>query len=190
MQRAALAKMSARDSQTDVVLAAGSREGVLVAAGDEGPRWIALGFALDDSNFAVQPAFPVFVGGALAWLTDGAATLARGLGYIEIPVADGKVTGLEGRPVASVSAPGATIFEAARPGIFTVVSKTGTTRVAANVIDPLYSDINRSRYAATGVGLAPASLPRFGSEAWVLLLGLAIALLALEWLAYSRRGTI
>lgn len=189
MQRAALAKTSARDSQMDLVLAADPSEGVLVAAGEEAPRWISLGFALDDSNFAMQPGFPVFVGGALEWLTGGATTLTRGLGYIEIAVADGKVTGTDGRPVAAVSAAGATIFEAARPGLFTVVSKAGATRVAANVIDPLYSDINRSRYAGRGPGLPPG-LPRFGFEIWVVLLGLAVALLALEWLAYSRRGTV
>ncbi len=183
MQRAALAKLSAHDTQTDVVLAMGSSEGVLVAAGGEAPRWIAVGFALDDSNFAMQSGFPVFLGSALVWLTDGAATLNRGLGYVEVPYANGKVTGLDGRPVAAVNVPGATVFDAARPGVFTVASNAGTTRVVANVIDPQYSDVT----AAVG---PTAGFPRFGFEPWVLLLALAVALLALEWLAYTRHGTV
>ena len=197
MQRAALAKLSAHDSQTDVVLALGESEGVLVAAGGTasrgitGARWIAVGFALDDSNFAMQPAFPVFLGSALVWLTAGAETLTHGLGYVEIPYANAKVTGLDGRPVAAVSVPGATVFDAVRPGVFTVASDAGTTRVVANVIDPQYSDVNRSRFAGESVAVAPSlSFPRFGFEPWVVLLALAVALLALEWLAYTRHRTV
>ena len=191
IQRAALARLSARDAQTDVVLASGAGEGVLVAAGGTASRWIAAGFALDDSNFAMQPSFPVFLGSALVWLTDGAATLSHGLGYVEIPFADAKVTGPDGRPVAAVSIPGATIFDAARPGIFTVASNVNAIRVVANVIDPQYSDVNRSRFAGASVVPTPTfSLPRFGFEPWVALLSLAVALLALEWLAYARHRTV
>ena len=197
MQSAALAKLSAHDSQTDVVLASGASEGVLVAAGGAasrgitGARWIAVGFALDDSNFAMQPAFPVFLGSALAWLTAGAETLTHGLGYVEMPYANAKVTGLDGRPVAAVSVPGATVFDAVRPGVFTVASNAGTTQVVANVIDPQVSDVNRSRFAGESVAVTPTSgLPRFGFEPWVVLLALAVALLALEWLAYTRHRTV
>jgi len=187
IQRAGLARLSARDTQTDVVLASGAGEGVLVAAGGEGARWIAAGFALDDSNFAMQPAFPVFLGGALVWLTDRAAILSRGLGHVEVPFADGKVTGPDGRPVAAVSIRGATIFDAARSGVFTVASHTNATRVVVNVIDPQYSDVNRSRFAGAPAAVAAApGLPRFAFEPWVALLALAVALLAFEWLAYTR----
>src|SRR5882672_5502481 len=135
--------------------------------------------------------FPVFLGSALVWLTDGAATHTRGLGYVEVPYANGKVTGLDGRPVATVNVPGATVFDAARPGVFTVASNAGTTRVVANVIDPQYSDVNRSRFAVESAAVGPtAGFPRFGFEPWVLLLALAMALLALEWLAYTRHGTV
>jgi hypothetical protein len=170
---------------------------VLVAAGGAasrgvtGARWIAVGFALDDSNFAMQPAFPVFLGSALAWLTAGAETLTHGLGYVEMPYANAKVTGLDGRPVAAVSVPGATVFDAVRPGVFTVASDAGTTRVVANVIDPQVSDVNRSRFAGESVVVAPSlNFPRFGFEPWVVLLALAVALLALEWLAYTRHRTV
>jgi hypothetical protein len=198
VQRAALARLSVSDTQTDVVLASDSSEGVLVAAGGgtasrgiAGARWIAAGFALDDSNFPMQSAFPVFLGSALVWLTGSAATLTSGLGHVEVPYANAKVTGLDGRPVAAVSVPGATIFDAARPGVFTVVSDAGTTRIVANVIDPQVSDINRSRFAGESVALAPTlHFARLRFEPWIVLLALAVALLAIEWMAYTRRGTI
>ncbi len=191
IQRAALASPSARDPQTDIVLASGASEGVLVAAGGAASRWIAVGFALEDSNFAMQPAFPVFLGGALAWLADDAATLSRGLGRVEIPFADAKVTGSDGHPVATANIPGATMFDAARPGVFAVASGAIAARVVANVVDPLYSDVNRSRFAVAAVaGSQGGSTPRFGFEPWVGLLALAVALLSLEWLAYARHRTV
>jgi hypothetical protein len=129
----------------------------------------------------------VFLGSALVWLTDRAAILSRGLGHVEVPFADGKVTGPDGRPVAATSIGGATIFEAARSGVFTVASHANATRVVANVIDPQYSDVNRSRFAgAPASAAAVLSFPRFAFEPWVVLLALAVALLALEWLAYAR----
>jgi hypothetical protein len=187
IQRAALARLSVRETQADVVLAAGASEGVLVAAGGEGARWIATGFALDDSNFAMQPGFPVFLGSALVWLTDRAAVFSRGLGHVEVPIADGKVTGPDDRPVAAASVGRTTMFEAARPGVFTVASHANTTRVVVNVVDPHYSDVNRSRFAGTPAAAAAVPrFPRFAFEPWVALLAIAVALLALEWLAYAR----
>jgi hypothetical protein len=197
LQRAALARISARDTQTDVVLASDSSEGVLVAAGGtpsrgtSGARWIAIGFALDDSNFAMQSTFPVFLGSALEWLTGGDPTLTRGLGPIEIPNANGKVTGSDGRPVAAISIPGAIVFDAERPDIFTVASNESTVRVIANVIDAQVSDVNRSRFADEPVPDAPSlNFPRLRFEPWVVLLALAVALLVFEWLAYTRYRTV
>ena len=150
-----------------------------------------MGFALDDSNFAMQSAFTVFMGTAIGWFTGGAITLSRGLGYVDVPYTNAKVTGVDGRPVTAVSVPGATIFDAARPGVFTVVSDAGTTRVVANVIDPQVADVNRSRFAGSSVAVAPTlHFARLRFEPWIVLLALAVALLAFEWMAYTRRGTI
>ena len=170
---------------------AGANEAVLIAASDATPRWIALAFALDESNFAAQSSFPVFLGNTLSWLADNGAPLARGLGQIEIPYVGAQVSGLDGRPVAVVRIPGATLFEANRPDVFTVTAGTATTRVVVNVIDPRIADINRSRFAGEPAARArPLIAPRFGFEPWVALLSLAVALLVLEWLAYTRRGTV
>ena len=191
VQRAVLAKLSARDAQTGMVLAKGSVEGVLVAAGGQTPRWIATGFALGDSNFAMQSSFPVFLGSALDWLAVGVPTQAHGLGQVEVPFADAKVTGLDGRPVATLSVAGATVFEADRPDVFTVASSAGTSRVVANVIDPQFSAINRSRFSTKTAPPARAlSAPRFAFEPWVALIAVAVALLSFEWLTYTRHVTV
>ena len=191
VQRAALAKLSSGDAQADVVLAKGTGEGVLVAAGDHAPRWIAVGFALNDSNFAMQSGFPIFLGGALEWLTGGVATFTHGLGSIEIPYANATVTAIDGGPVKTLSTAAATLFDAARPNVFTVAWSAGTSRVVANVTDPQFSDINRSRFADAPAPLArTVSAARFGFEPWISLLAIAVALLAFEWLTYTRRVTI
>lgn len=83
------------------------------------------------------------------------------------------------------------MFDAARPGVFAVASGAIAARVVANVVDPLYSDVNRSRFAVAAVaGSQGGSTPRFGFEPWVGLLALAVALLSLEWLAYARHRTV
>jgi hypothetical protein len=179
------------DSQQDVVLAKGLGEGALVAAGGKTPRWLAVGFALDDSNFAMQAGFTVFLANAIDWLAGSVPIRSYGLGQIEIPEAGGRVTGLDGRAVVTVNVPGATIFEARRPDVYTVASSQGTTQVIANVIDPHYSDVNRSRFAAAPARSArTAPSPHVGFEPWIALLVLALGLLSVEWLTYTRRGTI
>ncbi len=201
LQRAALTRIAGTDAQTDVMLASGADEGVLVAAGTVPSsgmasggmtsRWIATGFAIEDSNFATQAAFTVFLGNALGWLENGTETLYRGLGYVEIPHANARVTAHDGRVLNTISVAGVTIFEAARPGVFAVTTTTGTMQVIANVLDPLYADINRSRFNGASATPAPArEAARFGFEPWVALLALAALLLAAEWLAYTRRISV
>ena len=191
VQRAALAKLSTRTAQADVVLAKGSGEGVLVAAGGQAPRWIEVGFALDESNFAMQSGFPVFLGSALDWLIGAAPILTRGLGQVEIPYANAQVTGLDGRSIKTQSMPGATLFDAARPEVFTAESNTGTVRVVANVIDAQISDINRNRFLGKPAQVAQTlTASRFGFEPWVALIAVAVALLSFEWLTYTRRVTV
>ena len=191
VRRAMFTKISASDRQRDVVLAQGSDESVLVAAGDQAPRWITVGFALEDSNFAMQSSFPIFLGSALEWLSGAAPLRARGLGSIEIPYANAKVTGLDGKSLTTINSAGATVFYAAQPGVFNVTSNSAVEQIVANVIDPQFSDINQSRFAAEAQPLARSfGAARFGFEPWVALLVLAVALLAYEWLTYTRRVTI
>ena len=191
LRRAALAARSTDSAQADVVLAKGADEGVLVAAGAQAPRWIAVGFALEDSNFAMQSGFPVFLGGALDWLAGAVQIRTHGLGHIEVPYANAQVTGLDGRLISAVNSAGATIFAAAQADVFTITASAGTARVVANVMDTRFSDINHSRFAGEPQRVAQfATAARFGIEPWVALLALSVVLLVFEWLTYTRRVTL
>jgi hypothetical protein len=113
------------------------------------------------------------------------------LGSVESPYPGGKVTGFDGRAVVAIGIPGAILFDAKKPEVFTVASNAGTARVVANVIDPHTSDVNRSRFAGEPAAVAPGyNFARLRFEPWVVLLALAVALLAFEWLAYTRHRTI
>jgi Aerotolerance regulator N-terminal len=191
VRRAVLAKFSASKQQSDVVWAKGSGEHPLVTAINQAPRSVTVGFALDDSNFAMQSSFPIFLGTALAWLTDVAPPRAHGLGAIEIPYANAKVTRFDGKLLTTINGAHTTVFDAAQPGVFTVTSDAGVEQFVANVIDPQFSDINRSRFAVEPQRLARSfGATRFGFEPWVALLVFAVALLAFEWVTFTRRATI
>jgi hypothetical protein len=83
------------------------------------------------------------------------------------------------------------MFDAVRPDVFTVESRGRKVHVVANVIDPLWSDINRSRFATASAPAASTSrMPRLAFEPWVALLLVAVAMLAFEWLTYTRRITV
>lgn len=191
VQRATLAKLSEHGPQTDLVLAKGAGEGVLVAAGGAGQRWIAVGFQLDQSNFAVQSGFPVFLAGALEWLTGNIQVLSRGLGRIEVAYVDAKVMGADGRAMVTANTAGATAFSAARPEVFTIASGSANVQLVANVTDPHFSDINHSRFTdRPNIGASRLTARRYGFEPWVVLIGLAVALLAFEWVTFTRRLTV
>ena len=57
--------------------------GALIVTGKAAAPWIAVGFASQDSNLALQTGFPVFVGNALDWLSDAA------LDFIDVAGLDG-----------------------------------------------------------------------------------------------------
>jgi hypothetical protein len=174
-----------------LVMAAGHASGALVTAGESSARWVKVGFALQDSNFALQPDFPVFLGNALNWVTESTPVLVRGLGTVEVPLRGAQVRDGSGRPVAVSLTDRGVVFEAPRADIYTVSTPDGEVLVAANVTDPDYALINRSRLA-DGAAMPvreSASARSWNMELWMLLLLCAGALLLLDWTAFTRRFT-
>ncbi len=169
----------------------GSAGGALVVAGRAHARWAAVGFALQDSNFPLQPGFPVFLGTALGWLTEGAKTVSENIGRIEVPIANAQIRdGGEHRVAATATARG-TLFEAPKPGVY--VASDGHQRliVVANAIDPRIAQINYSRIGPDGARLKATGGARPPwPEPWIWLLALAFTLLAVEWATFSRRITV
>ena len=176
----------------DLVSAHGSAGGALVIAGKATAPWIEVGFALHESNFPLQPGFPVFIANALNWLVDKPDVLSHEIGTIEVPLSGAEVRDGQGRPIATVQAPGATVFQANHPGLYTVSNAHERLHVSANVLDPAYAQINRSRFADRSPEQAtlPISNRGLSAEPWVLLLLLGVALLVADWLTFTRRMTV
>jgi hypothetical protein len=163
-------------------------QGALVAARRGSSPWILVGFAPQDSNLPLQPAFPVFLGNALDWLTQAAPPLIRPLGAIEVAVSGAQVTDGAGAPVPVVETADGVLFEAMQPSVYTVQGDGRRVEVIANVLDPRRADINRSmlRDERTAAEVA-APTPRV--EPWVFFLLVGALLLMVEWAAYTRRVT-
>lgn len=167
-------------------------EGGLITTGEARARWIRVGFALNQSNFHLQPGFPVFLGQALSWLGGDAQALVRNTGTVTIPMEKALIVDGEGRAVTSTATGSGTVFDAPRPGVYRARSAGRELMIAANVLDPGYAQINRTWLGAREEGRAMqitgAYLAR--SELWTLLLGVAAILGIVEWAALTRRVTV
>jgi len=171
-------------------IARGPRDEALILATRAGPRLAVLAFALEDSNFARQPGFPAFLANAVNWLTREAGAQPRALGQIAVP-AGARVLDLDGREQALRPVPGAALFEARQPGLFTAMTATGRTRFAVNLLDAHASAVNASALASAPAAVATAPASRLARvDPWILLLAAAALLLALEWWTYNRRVTL
>lgn len=187
LARAALSSVPAIASDA-LVLASGSGSGALVTAGYSQARWIQVGFALQDSNFALQPDFPVFLGNALSWVDSPASVLARGMGSVEVALPGAQVRDGSGNPVAASATEQGVVFETSRADVYTVSAPSGQVLVVANAADPRYAQINRTRLS--GAGATADQRKTSGrvriTELWALLLLLAGAFLLFEWAVFTR----
>ncbi|HTT36075.1 MAG TPA: BatA domain-containing protein [Burkholderiales bacterium] len=175
-----------------IVSARGSGEGALVVAGHARAAWIEVGFALGDSNFPMQAGFPVFLGSALSWLADRPTIISAGLGHVEVPLPHADVRDSREQRIATRDTVGGTAFEAARPGVYAVTSGDAALTVVANVLDPRVAQINHSHLAGRGPEFVSGRRSyRFTwPQPWIVLLLAGAALLAVEWITFSRRITV
>jgi hypothetical protein len=174
---------------TPLVLAGESAANAVATAGKARARWIKTGFALADSNFALQPDFPVFLGGAIGWLSAPDPVLVTGLGRaVEVPLPQAQVEDSSGRPVSATASDHGVVFEAPGPDVYTVRNADAEVLVVANVPDPGAARINRTRLPA-GSGVATADQPGWlrRTELWVALLLCAFALLLVDWTVIAGR---
>jgi hypothetical protein len=163
----------------------------LIQAAREGRRLALVNFALEDSNFPLQASFPAFLSNAIDWLTREPRALAGRVGQVSVPAAHARVLDLDGHEVATRAAPGATLFDAAGPGLYTALAGDERMRVAVNVFDPQITAINHTRFAQAAAPVVPSQgAPPLTTDPWILLLVLAALLLAAEWWTYNRRLTV
>ena len=180
----------------DVQVVVGSAELPLITATEAPPKVIRAAFALEDSNFALQPAFPIFLSNVLRWTMDGQAAVPRRPGRVEVPLPGGQVTDLEGQMVNTSQVSGRTVFAADELGLYTVASGSARLRVAVSLLDRERTFVNasslspRDRAVASPSALGTVGDPAERGELWTILLAVAMALVILEWFTYHRRWTV
>ncbi|MFN0316447.1 MAG: BatA domain-containing protein [Burkholderiales bacterium] len=175
-----------------VSASAGKIEGGLITSGEAGSRWIRVGFALNQTNFHLQPGFPVFLGQALNWLDNRTQVLVRNTGSVTIPMEKAVVVDDEGRTLKSVATGPGTAFDAPRAGIYKARAAGRELLVAANFLDPAYGQINRTWLRPRAEGAAVRSNTSYiaRSELWTLLLSVAALLVVIECATLCRRVSV
>lgn len=161
---------------------AGTAAGALVIGGH---GWIATGFLSGDTDLPLQPALPIFLGDALARITEGDAVQVAPLGTVHVPLAGAEIRDGKGGIVATRAIPGATLFDAARPDVYTARASDQVVRITTAVLDPRIADVNRSRFGPAAVVARAGAGLRF--ERWGLLVLAVIVLFLIDWVAFTRR---
>jgi len=181
------------DALADILV--GNTQLPLVVAFENPEKTLRFAFALEDSNFPLQPGFPIFLSNALSWMMDEHVALSSPPGRVEVPLPAAAIADLEGNEVTAWSHSDRTVFIADEPGLYTAERGTRRLRVAVNLADARRSSVN-----ATGFGpdVATAAAPAliavqpsgWGDELWVVLLTIAALLVIAEWFSYHRRLTV
>jgi hypothetical protein len=169
------------------VVAAADTTPLIVAA--EGPvRFVIVGFDLRETDLPFQVGFPMLVRNAVVWLAGVRAPLVAAAGTVRVPWPDAAIRAHDGRAVPARRVLEDTVFEAAGPGLF--FAHRGEERVPIVVgLDEAATGVNASEFA----GQAPAaasSTTTGGREWWPVMLAVAFALAALEWVTFHRRLTL
>ena len=147
-----------------------------------------LTFDLGSSNFALQSGFPIFMENVLAWLSREQLALGRSPGIVEVPLAHAQIQSSGGKIIPSEQQLGKTVFSVNEPGLYTATQGDTRLHIAANLVNPDLSNINRSVLKAG----APAKRHDggLGRELWFYMLLFAIVLIGLEWFTYNRGITL
>lgn len=153
----------------------------------EGVRAVVSAFALDQSDLALHPAFPILLQNALAWLA-GAERVYPAGGPIILPAreaAEAEVQWPDGSLGRLASSGGRFVIPAAdRAGLY--VLRSGS-REDVLVVNPSAEEIVVAPVAAPAGAAAAGPLTARGtSDVWRALIFAALAILAVEWWLWAR----
>jgi hypothetical protein len=177
----------ATTNPTTRILASGGQTPLVVVSSDV-PKWVAVNFSLDDSDFPVHPSFPIFMQNVLTWFVGDRLPLRRSVGTVDVPLSNATVATIHGVALPAWSRLGSTSFEAPVPGLYVASVGAARTYVAVNLPAGL-SDVNGVTF--TGRENISWETGRWLSgELWKYLLGLALVLVVFEWWTYHRRITV
>lgn len=185
-------KTVARKDGGETILIAAAGNLPLAWVHEQGTRRVSFGFSLEQSNFALHAAFPVFLNNALNWMVSEPTLIKSGLGTMELPLAGARVIAADGAELPARSIPGGSLVEMTEPGFYTAVSAQQRLRIAVNVLDRKTTEVNKSTLKpmvveASAALSAPAPMRL---DPWLLLLLAAVLLLAFEWWSWNRRVTL
>lgn len=183
-------KTSPRRNAADTVLISAGGSTPLAWASAQGTRRASLGFSLDQSNFALHAAFPVFLNNALNWMTAEPMLLKSGLGALEIPLDGARVIRADGGEIEAQPIPGGSLVEMTEPGFYTAVTAQERLRIAVNVLDRRTTEVNRSGLQPVTAGAESSPRLAVRADPWLWLLVAAVLLLAFEWWSWNRRLTL
>ena len=167
-----------------------------MVASEDPHKMIRVAFSLEDSNFPLQPGFPIFLNNVLSWMIDDQHALPGSLGRIEVPVTEGEVTDLEGEEISSSQFFGNTVFMANEPGLYTVTLGSQRIRVAVNLTDYKRTTVNTSSFSPEDRAVVSPeifSLTReeaSGGELWFVFIWIATLMVIIEWFTYHLRWTV
>ena len=177
--------------------------------GDSGQRLAAIAFAIEDSDFGLRPAYPLFMLNVIDWLSSDAGSLIEGYktGRAEVlALSDATpelvlITPPIGPPSQSPVLDDSVTVYPEWPGFYSLYydateasedSEQADLMIAANMFDLQESDIS--------VGILPAgaedapdlqqSTVLGHREPWVYLLLVSVFLLLIEWVTFNRRMTV
>ena len=173
----------------------GTTQMPLIVAAETPNRVLRVSFALEDSNFPLQPGFPIFLSNTLSWIMDEQVAIPRSPGRVEVALPGAQVVDLEGNEVPSWPLLDHTVFLADEPGLYTASLGDRRVRVAVNLSDRSRSEVNASQLGTNPtppptIDLSALDTGGFAEELWMALLTLALLLVIAEWFTYHRRWTV
>ncbi len=161
---------------------------------EKGTRAVLLPFDLEESDFALKPAFPIFLANALAWLAGFPSGWRAGEELlIPAPGDVGQNALLElpsGEKVRLASQGGFWTWRLHRTGIYRLRTPWGIHRFAVNLSSPQESAIAPRFFPSSGPspeGHGQGELGTGFRELWPWWIGLALLVALVEWFLFLQR---
>lgn len=176
-----------------------SQQTPLIVAGEhQGRRWVGIGWDVLESDFPLQPAFPIFLANLLRWAVGeqgGTSDLTVRTGVPFSLVVDPAETELtvrdpEGNSRTYPVNDGAVVIpELERVGLYTVKGQKTEIRIAANLMHADESNIQpRTRIELGGKTVASQNTLTTLRDLWKPVALALLALLMVEWWVFVKRS--
>jgi Ca-activated chloride channel family protein len=180
------------------VLAESQQTPLIVAGEHQGRRWVGVGWDLLESDFPLQPAFPIFLANLLRWAVgeQGSATdltVRTGVPFsLAVDPAEQELTvrDADGNTRAYPVNDGAVVIPGLeRAGIHTVQGRKTEIRIAANLMHADESNVQpRTSIQLGGKTVAAQNTLTTLRDLWKPIALALLALLMVEWWVFVKRS--